>query len=82
MPNERGWAGESIKVPLFTREAIFVLAGTTKCSKICQRSAPMVCIGYLAILPLAWDTVSGVSNELSLYFVATEMDSRGVQNTQ
>ena len=42
----------------------------------------MVCIGYLAILPLARDTMSGVSNELSLYFVATEVDFRGVQNTQ
>ena len=79
------WAAmiqRSLKHQLFPQETIFALANNAKFEKICKRSAPMVCIGHLAILPLAWDAVSGVSNELSLYFSATETDFRGVQNTQ
>ena len=70
MPNERGWAGESIKLPLFTREAIFVLVVIAKFVKICQRSASMVRIRYMGMLSLAYAVAIAVSQELSLYFVA------------
>ena len=72
----------SLKHQLFPREAIFALANNAKFVKICQRSARMVRIRYMMILLVACVVAIAVSRELSLYFVATEMDLRGVQNTQ
>ena len=72
----------SLKVPQFTREAIFVLADNVNFLKIGKRSAPMVRIRYMMILLVACVVAIAVSRELSLYFVATETDFRGVQNTQ
>ena len=72
----------SLKVPHFTRKAIFALADNAKFVEICQRSAPMVRIRYMMILLVACVVAIAVSRELSLYFSATEMDFRGVQNTQ
>ena len=42
----------------------------------------MVRIRYMMILLVACVVAIAVSRELSLYFVATAMDLRGVQNTQ
>ena len=42
----------------------------------------MVRIRYVMILLVACVVAIAVSRELSLYFVATAMDLRGVQNTQ
>ena len=42
----------------------------------------MVRIRYMMIVLVACAVAKAVPLELSLYFVATEMDLRGVQNTQ
>ena len=72
----------SLKHQLFPQEAIFALANNAKFEKICQRSAPMVRIRYMMILLVACAVAKAASQQLSLYFVATETDFRGVQNTQ